>query len=103
MHKAFINIFILYLLFITFKPCGDDYHTHFHSPIKTIQIDDIQSNDEHSDYCSPFCCCSCCNISLTYPKYFHFEIDENSINLTSFRFKNICNSLSPPVSPPPKS
>lgn len=102
MLKILINIFIVYLLVITVKPCMDEFAQCRHS-LQGVHVENTGHEDEHSDECSPLCSCLCCNMSITNPQHFVFELYNSSFSFTQKEFTNLIYLESPPVSPPPKS
>ncbi|WP_146171078.1 DUF6660 family protein [Sphingobacterium faecium] len=61
--KIFVYILSLYFIALTMVPCAD--HEQESSAVQTAEYKDIHHNEEeHVDYCSPFCICSCCSTVL---------------------------------------
>ncbi|MEN5086028.1 DUF6660 family protein [Sphingobacterium faecium] len=61
--KIFVYILSLYFIALTMVPCAD--HVQESSFVHTTQSKDIHhSEEEHVDYCSPFCICACCSTVL---------------------------------------
>lgn len=67
--KIFCLSFIFYLLVLSWQPCND--LTAKFSPCEsksvaeTVHLHETETPDEADD-CSPFCICSCCQISTVY-------------------------------------
>ncbi|KXK18225.1 MAG: hypothetical protein UZ08_BCD001001973 [Candidatus Parvibacillus calidus] len=81
--KILVILFSIYFLALSIMPCEDIHHSESHSDELT-EISCCTHNDQdHSDFCSPFCNCCCCG-TLTafktseyiYPTFFfetHFS------------------------------
>lgn len=72
--KIAIQILAIYMLALSFIPCGDggngiiEIANHFFE----VEHQHISDHDQHSngcgdDDCSPFCVCDCCSISINVP------------------------------------
>jgi len=72
--RTFYFIFGIYILAISLLPCNDIPHMEA-SENHQFSIEQNHVHDsEHTDLCSPFCICSCCNTSvITHPAYFSIE------------------------------
>ncbi len=65
----FLSTYILFLITLPCKDgdnCANDLHT---GPISQNHNSDIP---DHADGCSPFCVCSCCNVTVVVNS-FHFD------------------------------
>ena len=72
--KLAVHIFTIYMIALSFAPCGDggngivEIAKHFFG----IEHQHISDHDQHSngcgdDTCTPFCVCSCCSMALDVP------------------------------------
>lgn len=58
--KWMIAIFSLYMLGLNLMPCGDDFCDE-----ETVENHcDSETQDLEEDFCSPFCWCNCCSVSV---------------------------------------
>lgn len=64
--KVFTIIFSIYILALSIMPCSDAFNDC--NRITTVRESTLAHNhqSDHNDFCSPFCTCSCCSISV-YP------------------------------------
>ncbi|WP_430981267.1 DUF6660 family protein [Sphingobacterium faecium] len=60
--KIFVYILCLYFIGLTMVPCADQVQEA--TAINITGTQDKGHSDEHQDYCSPFCICSCCSTVL---------------------------------------
>ncbi|HOZ75433.1 MAG TPA: hypothetical protein PLS51_04400 [Flavobacterium sp.] len=51
------------LMVLSCLPCADAANDSEHSQ-STVQNHHHETNDEHSDLCSPFCICNCCGAQI---------------------------------------
>ncbi|MGJ1261866.1 DUF6660 family protein [Sphingobacterium spiritivorum] len=72
--KCLVVIWAFYFIALSIVPCSDGINkcedlSSSRQNIKDLLLHD--HNQDQDDYCSPFCQCSCCSVTLTV---FHFEI-----------------------------
>ncbi|MEI6456637.1 MAG: DUF6660 family protein [bacterium] len=63
--KGLLAVFLaFYILGLTLVPCVDkEMNCQIKEQIQTSSSAS-DSHESHSDFCSPFCHCSCCNLSM---------------------------------------
>lgn len=61
--KFFTIFMAIYISLLTGVPCSDS-HNDCHSSSKTEIAHSHNHSQDHKDYCSPFCNCSCCGMAL---------------------------------------
>ncbi|MDE1192707.1 MAG: hypothetical protein PW786_11295 [Arachidicoccus sp.] len=80
--RIFAYIFSIYLLALSAVPCRDIYKI---CPNNTI-IKELSQSQNHEanrdDACSPFCTCSCCNLSAN-PKFTFLKIEITKLIVVS--------------------
>lgn len=104
MIKIFVYLYSLFILSLALISCSD----------KTISVDsDLvnialsqENSDDHNDYCSPFCACTCCKTTVVFSvENGHIEepIIDNLLD-KSFPFFNENPHLTEPINiwQPPK-
>lgn len=64
--KFFTIIFSIYLVAISFLPCGDAYNDCNNSKPQTETTQDHSHKNDHNDICSPFCTCACCSTTVNF-------------------------------------
>jgi hypothetical protein len=63
--KGIVAFFLaVYVLALTLDPCVDKEIRCTGSHVTTAADSDHGTGTDHKDLCSPFCTCSCCNISM---------------------------------------
>lgn len=84
MMKYFCYIFSLYFLALSVMPCSDihDMNSSAGTELASISADE-HSNCPHEkqDFCSPFCDCACCGMTINFQVAFHFTTKFPSIPL----------------------
>ncbi len=101
--KWFFILLSVYIIFIATMPCADetDNCTKTHKEL----INDNKNHEDKNapDTCSPFCVCSCCNVTVIFN---HFFFDCNLFkSLESFIISYYQDSISfyyHPIWQPPK-
>ncbi|MBP7273666.1 MAG: hypothetical protein KA974_07480 [Saprospiraceae bacterium] len=90
--KIFTLIFSFYLLGLSCLPCGDKEEC-------TVKADTTISapinHDNHSqdtEHCTPFCACSCCAASVTFPTMASYKIPKRIFPTTKYPVYNISYS-----------
>ncbi|PLK44889.1 DUF6660 family protein [Emticicia sp. TH156] len=78
--KIFSVILALYVLTLSFLPCGD-IEDCTETGIDKILFSqtDHSSHQEDAEYCSPFCICACCGTNISFNFYIPFLETENPI------------------------
>lgn len=68
--KAFRVIFTMYIFYLLMLPCVDDVVQL--TPSSEFQITQQTDHQHHLPYdaCSPFCFCSCCNVTVALTNFF---------------------------------
>jgi len=81
---AFLLAF--YIAVLVGIPCNDSDTCADEKKTNTaLVISTHDHNQDEADTCSPFCFCTCCNVQINQPSYFHFEFttlkfkDENAL------------------------
>lgn len=107
--KIFCLSFIIYLLVLSWQPCND-LTTKILScepnvDIQTNHVHDTEATDEGDD-CSPFCICSCCQISTVYAQL-NFSVTSAFVasfeNAPEISYRNPYSFQNPdPIWQPPK-
>ncbi|QQS95532.1 DUF6660 family protein [Sphingobacterium spiritivorum] len=72
--KCLIVIWAFYFVALSVVPCSDDINKCEDVSSSRQNAEDPllhDHNQDQDDYCSPFCQCSCCSVTLAV---FHFEI-----------------------------
>lgn len=62
--KAFSTLLSIYILFLVSVPCVDDIRGCEQLNTKTELMHTAHHHDTQHDSCSPFCVCSCCNVTI---------------------------------------
>jgi len=64
--KLFATILAISIMYMSFLPCGDDLFADICSAEVAHHHPPGESPDDHedSDFCSPFCICSCCQTHI---------------------------------------
>lgn len=63
--RVFASMLSIYLLFLALLPCGDRQECTLFLENPAISTSSDHENHEHeNEYCSPFCLCSCCGLSM---------------------------------------
>ena len=72
--KTTVQILAVYLLLLSLIPCGDGGGglIEIVNHVFDIEHQVHSDHEQHSgsctdDFCSPFCVCSCCSITLNFP------------------------------------
>lgn len=88
--RFFVFIFSIYILALSLVPCNDVYNGHNRE--KTVAAySQSHGKADKNDTCTPFCTCSCCNISAspeTDPIKICFE-KTLSLSIVKFPLGNI--------------
>jgi hypothetical protein len=103
MRRSLAAFLAVYVLVLTLAPCVDEEVTcrevqqiHATSP--------SEAQGDHQDTCSPFCTCSCCNISMEVAAPFVFPIITPIRGELTFFFAPRSESFfSPSIWEPPKA
>lgn len=69
--KVFCLIFSVYLIVLSWQPCQEIVNNaQLHIQFSNNQVEDYHAEDNSSeDNCSPFCICSCCQMSVAYHNF----------------------------------
>lgn len=61
-------IFTIYITTLVVVPCSD---LDNHCQEETNLADNAEHNHDHDsdDTCTPFCCCTCCGVQITFMNY----------------------------------
>ena len=63
--RIFSFLFSLYLLGLAVLPCGDRHECTIMQDFPSLSATTQHEDHEHEhEYCSPFCLCSCCGLSM---------------------------------------
>ena len=66
--KMVAIILSVYILALNFAPCNDVPETDNTNQTQIVQQLTVDHSTNHSDLCSPFCQCSCCQVlTLDFP------------------------------------
>lgn len=109
--KIFCLSFIVYLLVLSWQPCKDlttkILSCEANPDIQATHLENTETTNE-SDDCSPFCICSCCQISTVYANLnfsvtsgFVASIEKNSPEISyqnPYSFQNADLIWQPPKS-----
>lgn len=102
MNKKFI-IFCFYITLLALIPCGDKCINKLCQTESGIHIETGQTEEDHTDNCSPFCNCMCCNEIVSFTK----EITLNNTNNKTAFSSSFISEIPPikikPSLPPPRS
>lgn len=81
--KFFCYIFSLYFLVLSCLPCNDNEYELLPMAYQTenVATDDHQhENHSHcNDFCSPFCACACCGMTISFQAAFNYTITSRLI------------------------
>ncbi|RYF79180.1 MAG: hypothetical protein EOO03_18375 [Chitinophagaceae bacterium] len=82
--KALVLILSIIILGLSCLPCTDGKDVAWRSEGKYTQAVVVQSAGDtpHSDFCTPFCSCSCCGVQISSVKMTGIEVDLPIYKLT---------------------
>jgi hypothetical protein len=63
-RRFYALILAMYVLALTFDPCVDADRSCTGLQVSEQESGNPGTGAEHKDLCSPFCTCSCCNLSM---------------------------------------
>lgn len=97
-------IFAIFFSFLVATPCGDNISLQENE--KNAQIESTNHQEEnHTDFCTVFCTCSCCGAHFSYESFQFFNIENSSSKISekinSFQNFNL-DTISYSIWQPPK-
>src|SRR5690606_11468758 len=102
-RRIFTSFLSVYLLVLMIMPCND-----VHAQTQTVfstQTSQVQNEQHHDDFCTPFCICSCCtnpiiiHSAIVFDMVPHFE---NSYTKTPSFYKPAVSSFFGSIWQPPQ-
>jgi len=102
--RHFLTAFLsAYLLILMVLPCNDAHAQT--KDVSQTQFSQVQADQHHEDFCTPFCICSCCTtpIIVTQPAVI-FEVSyyENFQTRTISFYKSIISNFYGSIWQPPQ-
>lgn len=96
---SFLSVYLLVLMIL---PCND---VHAHAQTRELQqVTQLQNEQHHEDFCTPFCACACCTTPIIMQSVPTFEVPYFDISYTktpSF-YKFIASSFCGSIWQPPQ-
>lgn len=96
---SFLSVYLLVLMVL---PCND---VHAHAESATLQqFSQLQNEQHHEDFCTPFCICACCTTPIIMQSALVFEVPnfENVYVKTPSFYKSTVSSFFGSIWQPPQ-
>ncbi|TPD65707.1 DUF6660 family protein [Flavobacterium microcysteis] len=102
--RHFLTSFLsVYLLVLMILPCND-----VHAQPQTVshtQISQLENEQHHEDFCTPFCICACCTTPIIIHSAIVFDMAphfDNSYTKTPSFYKPVTSSFFGSIWQPPQ-
>jgi hypothetical protein len=93
-----------YVLSLVLTPCVDQLFTGQETTCVQYASGMDDSHSDHHDACSPFCTCSCCNVSMEVTSGFILPASSPDYNeIDMFVTPQVSDTFSPQIWQPPKA
>lgn len=102
--KFFALIMSVWLLILSCLPCGDSREYNDRGATAISAKTDHQQRKQGIEHCTPFCSCSCCSISLSYPNILTYTIANKLFTTKKYSAYStpFCKEVSLAIWQPPK-
>lgn len=106
--KLLTYLMSIYIIILSVIPCNDRIAvSNVYDMAQTEVTTHTKHNTSHSDFCSPLCSCSCCQITIASMKFTRLVktpkiIEANISKKIQFKENTIKNQLYADIWQPPK-